>query len=287
MIEFGKTLRAAREAKGLSVAKIAEATNMPSRVIESLESEDFSAISAPIYGRGFVRLYCEQVGLDSKVMIAEFMEIYNGAKDLGIREKPISSMPPVSDPPLPPPATEEPIDAEPIIAQTPSLEEETNVFSEPPPITSPAPQPDLFSASPYSSYSATRSAPVQAKPVEPSPIVSDEPKRYAPEASSRYSRYASPVSNRYEPPAGFKLPDIAFWRIGILAGCAIAILIVAFLGIRALYRATTEEEAPISETTAQALNNSEVANENKTQCQGAADNATRAKVAIPPLYLTD
>ena len=54
MIEFGKTLRAAREAKGLSVANIAEATNMPSRVIESLESEDFSAISAPKIGRAHV-----------------------------------------------------------------------------------------------------------------------------------------------------------------------------------------------------------------------------------------
>ena len=76
MIEFGKTLRAAREAKGLTTGQIAERTHMMVQTVEGLENENFSKIVAPIYGRGFVKLYCETVGLDPKPMVDAFMEIY-------------------------------------------------------------------------------------------------------------------------------------------------------------------------------------------------------------------
>ena len=85
MIEFGKTLRTAREAKGLTTAQVAESTHMMIQIVEGLENEDFSRIVAPIYGRGFVKLYCEAVGLDPKDLIAEFMEIYNGNRPATIR----------------------------------------------------------------------------------------------------------------------------------------------------------------------------------------------------------
>ena len=51
MIEFGKTLRAARESKGLTPGQIAEKTHMMVQMVEGLEKEDFSKIVAPIYGR--------------------------------------------------------------------------------------------------------------------------------------------------------------------------------------------------------------------------------------------
>ena len=80
MIEFGETLRRAREAKGLSVDELAKATHMMTRQVEAMEREDFSGFAAPIYGRGFVKLYCEAVGLDPKPMIAEFMDLFNGRR---------------------------------------------------------------------------------------------------------------------------------------------------------------------------------------------------------------
>ncbi|MBQ6522561.1 MAG: helix-turn-helix domain-containing protein, partial [Atopobiaceae bacterium] len=83
MIEFGKTLRSAREAKGLTVEQLAKATCLLPHVVEDLEKEDFSRLPAPIYGRGFVKLYCEQVGLDPKPMVAEFMDILNGGSGAG------------------------------------------------------------------------------------------------------------------------------------------------------------------------------------------------------------
>ena len=94
MTDFGETLRKAREAKGLSIAQISEATNMLPQQIEDLENENFSRIAAPIYGRGFVKLYCNTVGLDPKPLVQEFMDIYNGNKQPTIKFK--KSMPPKS-----------------------------------------------------------------------------------------------------------------------------------------------------------------------------------------------
>lgn len=85
MIDFGETLRRAREAKGMTVMQIAEATCMLPQQIEDLENENFTRIAAPIYGRGFVKLYCGVVGLDPKPLVAEFMDIFNGNKQPTIK----------------------------------------------------------------------------------------------------------------------------------------------------------------------------------------------------------
>lgn len=95
MIEFGNTLRAARESKGYSIGQVAEATHLAPSMVEELEREDFSHIAAPIYGRGFVKLYCEAVGLAPKPLVDEFMEIYNGNRDTPIKERP-AEQPPVA-----------------------------------------------------------------------------------------------------------------------------------------------------------------------------------------------
>ena len=48
MIEFGSTLRSAREAKGLTTRQLADMTHLLVQQIEALEREDFSRIAAPI-----------------------------------------------------------------------------------------------------------------------------------------------------------------------------------------------------------------------------------------------
>ena len=95
MSEFGKTLRAAREAKGLTTGQIAEQTHMMIQTVEGLENEDFSKIVAPIYGRGFVKLYCEAVGLDPKPLVDTFTEIYADRH----AAPPKAAVPPAVDPP--------------------------------------------------------------------------------------------------------------------------------------------------------------------------------------------
>ncbi len=62
MSSFGETLRNAREAKGLTCSQVASQTHMLVQIVEEMEREDFHRIPAPIYGRGFVRLFAECVG---------------------------------------------------------------------------------------------------------------------------------------------------------------------------------------------------------------------------------
>ena len=75
MTEFGKTLREAREAKGYTVSQLADITRVMRQIIEDMEEERFTRIAAPIYGRGFVKLCCEALGIDPKPMVAAYMEL--------------------------------------------------------------------------------------------------------------------------------------------------------------------------------------------------------------------
>lgn len=151
-MEFGKSLREAREAKGYTVAQVAETTHMLTAIIEGLEHEDFSKIAAPIYGRGFVKLYCAAVGLEAKPFVDEFMEIMNGNRDVPIRERPGEAPTPVQDvpppPPPPPPAAERDLFSQEPETHAPPL------AAEPPPVSDPlhaaAPQADISRyASPF------------------------------------------------------------------------------------------------------------------------------------------
>ena len=97
MIQFGQTLKAARETKGLSIQQVAETTKLMSSVIEGLENEDFSRIVVPIYGRGFVKLYCEAVGLEPKPMVEEFMRLFTEKNEPKIAPKAESSDEPAAE----------------------------------------------------------------------------------------------------------------------------------------------------------------------------------------------
>ena len=144
MIEFGKTLRTAREAKGYTVAQLAEMTHLAPSVVANLEKEDFSFLAAPIYGRGFIKLYCGAVGLEPKPLVDAFMESFGGNR-------------PAAAPPPPPPETESPKTED----ATKAAESEAVPLPEPPS----SPQQDLFAeptaqeqvadkASAFSRYSA-------------------------------------------------------------------------------------------------------------------------------------
>lgn len=60
----GERLRAAREAKGLSLEDIAAQTRIPQRHLESIETADWEALPAPTYTTGFAKSYASAVGLD-------------------------------------------------------------------------------------------------------------------------------------------------------------------------------------------------------------------------------
>ncbi len=58
----GARLRAGRENRGLSVPQAAERLRFDARIVEALEAEDYAALGADVYVRGYLRRYAELVG---------------------------------------------------------------------------------------------------------------------------------------------------------------------------------------------------------------------------------
>ena len=201
MMEFGKTLRTAREAKGLTTGQIAERTHMMVQIVEGLENEDFSKIVAPIYGRGFVKLYCETVGLEPKPLVDAFMEIYSGGRGKSAAPHEPAKPEPRQVEPAAPGSPPKPIAPPPkhVAPEPPQRVQDTIDFGAPPAAETPRQQPTT-------------------------------------------SRYAAPMPID----DGFSMPAVN-WRMVALGAAAVAIVVLALLGVRALYRVTMT--APEEETT--------------------------------------
>jgi cytoskeletal protein RodZ len=71
--DFGRTLREARERRGLSLRQIASATKISMLTLEALERNDIARLPGGIFSRGVVRSYAVEVGLDPEDTIQEFM----------------------------------------------------------------------------------------------------------------------------------------------------------------------------------------------------------------------
>ena len=190
MIEFGKTLRTAREAKGLTPGQIAERTHMIVQTVEGLEREDFSRIVAPIYGRGFVKLYCEAVGLEPQPLVDAFMEIYSSGRGTSAAK----STPTPAAPPEPTPAP---------VAETPSEPAKTDEEEPPPKVQT------------IIDFDAPAAPIATVPPTASTSMQSPQPSRYA---------APMPIDD------GFSMPAVN-WRIVALGAAAVAIVVLAILGV--------------------------------------------------------
>jgi cytoskeleton protein RodZ len=74
MSSLGEAFRTAREARGLSLSDAAEHIHIRSVYLAAIESEDWPAIGAPVYVRGFIRTYARFLGLDPEEAVARFAE---------------------------------------------------------------------------------------------------------------------------------------------------------------------------------------------------------------------
>ena len=257
MIEFGKTLRASREAKGYTVTQLAELTHLPPTRITDLENENFEKIAAPIYGRGFIKLYCETTGIDPKPLIDEYMAIHNGERDDFIRERtpPAPAEPPAE--PVEPPAAPANQDNDVFASPGFSAEPPAAPVAEPPaaPVEPAAAPADNEIASP--ALSAEPPPPVQTDLfgnviAPPERSVHRHPETEIPRAEPpppqpepRFSRYSTPFEQTQARVAEF---SSSYWRFGAIILAAIAAFVLILLGVRALYQATSstakaEEEA--------------------------------------------
>ena len=75
---LGERFRAAREARGLSLSDVAEQIRIRSLYLAAIEDEDWSAIGAPVYVRGFLRTYARFLGIDPEEAVAAFGRVQPG-----------------------------------------------------------------------------------------------------------------------------------------------------------------------------------------------------------------
>ncbi|MBH1999307.1 MAG: DUF4115 domain-containing protein [Sphingomonadaceae bacterium] len=67
----GAKLRAAREAKGLSLPEIATRTRIAQRQLEAIERDDYAALPGIPYAVGFARAYARAIDMDDVAIAAE------------------------------------------------------------------------------------------------------------------------------------------------------------------------------------------------------------------------
>jgi cytoskeletal protein RodZ len=63
---LGTYLRRRRECSGLSVEAISTGSRIAPRLIDALEADRHDLLPAAVYVRGFIRAYCDQVGVDAE-----------------------------------------------------------------------------------------------------------------------------------------------------------------------------------------------------------------------------
>lgn len=127
------------------------------QVVEDLEREDFRRVAAPIYGRGFIKLYADYLGLDPEPLIQEFMEIYTGSRPPQVMRRTVEG----GEAPAAPGASDD-------VEQAAAGEQTEAPVAAVSAASSPLQEPDLFSVAAGRS-AAVRSVAEPARPGDPAP----------------------------------------------------------------------------------------------------------------------
>ena len=286
-MSLGQTLRTAREAKGITTAEMASTTHMLIQIVEGLEAEDFRRIPAAIYGRGFIKLYCEVVGLDPKPLQAEFMALYSnggGSKGMPTRAERREVAPPPPPPPPPPPEPEPKLEPPappppPVTPIVPEPAKEPIISTEPPPKA----VADLFSlnqqetaaqSAPAPMHEPVPEPPAQEPPApEPEPPAPEKTEKVAPRRSygelfeqtyaedepvrpSAAEKFHDTISNvSHGVFANVKKLPPNTGRMLVVGVAGIVLIVLIVWGVMALYKATTPQqptEKPGAQTAAPA-----------------------------------
>lgn len=70
--ENGQDLKAAREARGLSLMDVFHATRVSTINLTAVENGDFRQLPPPVYTRNFIREYARAVGIDEKPLLDRY-----------------------------------------------------------------------------------------------------------------------------------------------------------------------------------------------------------------------
>jgi cytoskeleton protein RodZ len=71
-MSIGAQLRASRETRGLTVDAVARATRVQPRILAAIERDDVAAVPPRPFGRGFVKAYAVEMGLDGDQVTRDY-----------------------------------------------------------------------------------------------------------------------------------------------------------------------------------------------------------------------
>ena len=118
MPAVGAYLREARERQGVSIDEIARSTRVLHHYLEALESDDLASLPAPVFAKGFIRAYCQALGISADEPLRLYEQRAGQIRSRvtervaeravervaeRVTERVITAPPPVPPPPSPPP----------------------------------------------------------------------------------------------------------------------------------------------------------------------------------------
>ncbi len=74
MSSVGAYLRALRERRRISLEEVARSTRVLRHYLEALEADDYTVLPAPVFTKGFIRAYCQVLGVAPDEAIALYAE---------------------------------------------------------------------------------------------------------------------------------------------------------------------------------------------------------------------
>jgi cytoskeleton protein RodZ len=74
MKNLGEYLRAERLARGINLEQISADTRISISMLQAIEEGNTAQLPAPVFTKGFLRAYAEQIGLDPDAVIAEYQD---------------------------------------------------------------------------------------------------------------------------------------------------------------------------------------------------------------------
>ncbi len=110
MESIGQILKAAREHQGRAIADVALATKAKQTVIQAIEADNFDELIAPVYAKGFIKLYAETLGLNPEPLLKNYRQ---SRAHPGLSGKPPAPAP-AARPRLPAPPAARPPAAQPV-----------------------------------------------------------------------------------------------------------------------------------------------------------------------------
>ena len=87
MAEFGEQLKKAREAKGITLEEVAEATKIRRKYLEAIEQDEFQVLPGEVYARGFVTAYLKYLDIKEQPEVLEIMKPKVSREEQAVQEQ--------------------------------------------------------------------------------------------------------------------------------------------------------------------------------------------------------